>query len=84
VVTVYPHAVDDDRQRRTGDHDDLALLALAKRFRDAASGAGRDDVVAKIDEAILLLAGTPDPAGQPQGADEKTTVVLRILDGLGF
>jgi hypothetical protein len=62
------------------DRESLALLALAKQFRDAAAGARRPDVVAKIDEAILLLTGTETE----DGGDEKTNVVLRILDGLGL
>ncbi|MEU4689556.1 hypothetical protein [Actinoplanes sp. NPDC023714] len=60
---------------------DRELLATAKQFRDAASAAGRPDVVAKIDEAILLLA---DPRETPASGDEKSNIVLRILDGLGF
>lgn len=66
------------------DRDNRALLAIAKQFRDAASHAGRPDVVAKIDEAILLLAGTDDTADKVDGAQDRTNVVLRILDGLGF
>ena len=65
-------------QERDADQESLALLAAAKQFRDAASSAGRPDVVAKIDEAILLLAG------KRHGSDDRTNVVLRILDGLGF
>jgi hypothetical protein len=69
------------RQEGSGaDRGNLALLALAKQFRDAASSAGRPDVVAKIDEAILLLADTGDAAAEP----DKANVVLRILDGFGF
>lgn len=64
-----------------GAHEsDRALLTLAKQFRDAATAAGRPDVVAKIDEAILLLADseeTPEPR-------ERANIVLRILDGLGL
>ena len=58
-----------------------ALLALAKQFRDAAVQAGRDDVVAKIDDTILLLA---PPSERPRSSGDKANVVLRILDGLGF
>jgi hypothetical protein len=68
----------------SADQGSLALLALAKQFRDAASTAGRPDVVAKIDEAILLLAGTNDPASHRDSGDNKANVVIRILDGLGF
>ncbi|MGK5682522.1 hypothetical protein [Actinoplanes sp. URMC 104] len=59
--------------------EDEKLLVLAKRLRDEAARAGRTDVVAKVDDAILLLAG--------ERADENgstSNVVLRILDGLGF
>jgi hypothetical protein len=61
-----------------------SLLALAKQFRDAASSAGRPDVVTKIDEAILLLADAGDSAGERRSGDDKTNIVLRILDGLGL
>jgi hypothetical protein len=71
------------REGRNVDQESLALLAVAKQFRDAASSAGRPDVVAKIDEAIILLAGT-DMASRRDSSDDKTNVVLRILDGLGF
>ena len=53
---------------------------MARQFRVAAATAGREDVVAKIDEAVLLLAGS----AQSRGEEEKTNVVLRILDGLGL
>jgi hypothetical protein len=65
----------------TEERSDRALLAIAKQLRDAALAAGRDDVVAKADEAIILLAGRNQKVG---GADDRTNVVLRILDGLGF
>ena len=85
VVAASHHgAVTPEREGRNADRDSLALLAVAKQFRDAASSAGRPDVVAKIDEAILLLAGTGSSTGKPQGNDDKANVVLRILDGLGF
>ncbi|BBH69360.1 hypothetical protein ACTI_60450 [Actinoplanes sp. OR16] len=61
--------------------EDRALLAIAKEFRDAASAAGRSDVVTKIDEAILLIA---DPVERPAAGDDKSSIVMRILDGLGF
>lgn len=60
------------------DQEGRALLALGKQFRDAALRAGRDDVVAKIDEAILLVAR------EPRRGDDKANAVLRLLDGLGF
>ncbi len=61
-----------------------ALMALAKQLRDGASGAGRPDVVAKVDEVILLLAGTDAGAGKRDASSDKTNVVLRILDGFGL
>jgi hypothetical protein len=73
-----------EREGPIADQEGLALLAIAKQFRDAASNAGRRDVVAKIDEAILLLAGTRDVASERDGSDDKTNVAMRILDGLGF
>jgi hypothetical protein len=84
VAASYHGAVTQERDGRHADQDSRALLAVAKQFRDAASSAGRSDVVAKIDEAILLLAGTGSSAGKPPDSDEKTNVVLRILDGFGF
>jgi hypothetical protein len=65
----------------TQEQADRALLAIAKQLRDAALDAGRDDVVAKADEAIILLAGADQKV---RGAGDRTNVVLRILDGLGF
>jgi hypothetical protein len=59
-----------------------SLLALAKQFRDGAAAAGRADVVAKIDEAILLLAGADGAAVDRD--NDTSSVVLRILNGLGF
>lgn len=73
----------EERDGDGADRDNRAILAIAKQFRDAASDAGRPDVVAKIDEAIILLAGTERAAGKAGGTD-RTNVVLRILDGLGF
>ena len=68
----------------TEQRDSRALLVIAKQFRDAASEAGRHDVVGKIDEAIILLAPA-DPADDRAGdGTDKTNIVLRILDGLGF
>ncbi|WP_250035028.1 hypothetical protein [Paractinoplanes maris] len=61
------------------DADQQRLLTLAKQLRDAAEAAGRADVVAQVDDVILLLAHAEPPAGET-----KTNVVLRILDGLGF
>lgn len=84
VAASYTGAVTQEHQERYADQDAHALLVIAKQFREAASSAGRPDVVAKIDEAILLLAGRESAAGKPHGSDDKTNVVLRILDGLGF
>jgi hypothetical protein len=76
--------VAQERKAPTGGQENRALLAIAKQFRDAAVKADRRDVVAKIDEAILLLAGSPDPSSERDSGADKTNVVLRILDGLGF
>jgi hypothetical protein len=69
-----------DRQRETTGP--AALLVLARDLRTAAVTAGRADVVAKVDEVILLIAGRVEPA---TGRDsDKANAVVRILDGLGF
>lgn len=62
------------------DAQDRRMLVLAKQFREAAADAGRTDVVDKIDEAVMLLAHEQ----RPRDEEEKTNVVLRILDGLGL
>ena len=80
----YHDAMTQGQDGHRDDRDSRALLVIAKQFRDAASSASRPDVVAKIDEAIILLAGTDDRAGKVEGSADKTNVVLRILDGLGF
>jgi hypothetical protein len=64
------------------EQETSSLLALAKQLRDGAAAAGRADVVAKIDEAILLLAGADGSAADRD--NDKTNVVLRILNGLGL
>jgi hypothetical protein len=63
-----------------------ALLMLARQFRDAAATAGRMDVVAKADEAIVLIMSKHDSAdtSEPQRDGDKGNAVIRILDGLGF
>ena len=66
------------------EEQDLALLTLAKRLRDAAAEAGRDDVVARTDEVILLLAGRAEHDGTARGRNDTAEVVQRILNGLGF
>ena len=53
------------------------LLALARQLRVAATAAGRPDVAAKAEEAIVLIART-------ERDEDKRTAILRILDGLGF
>lgn len=57
---------------------DAELLALARQLREAATKAGRVDVVAKVDEVVALLDVDAPPRGR--GGD----TVTRILDGLGF
>ncbi len=59
--------------------DDERLLILARRLREDAGQAGRTDVVAKVDDVIILLAGA-----KPEADESKANVVIRILDGLGF
>ncbi|MBU2669150.1 hypothetical protein KOI35_37120 [Actinoplanes bogorensis] len=59
--------------------DSAQLLSMAAQLRDAAAQANRPDVVAKVDDVILLLADA-----QPATEESKGNVVLRILDGLGF
>jgi len=70
-----------DRQRETTDP--AALLVPARDLRTAAVIAGRADVVAKVDEVILLIAGEDKPAATERDSD-KANAVVRILDGLGF
>jgi hypothetical protein len=53
------------------------LMALAAELRKDALAAGRADVAAKADQAILLLAGEP-------ATGDRGNIVLRVLDGLGF
>jgi hypothetical protein len=84
AAAFYHDAMSQERDGHSADRDNRALLAIAKQFRDAASSAGRPDVVAKIDEAIILLAATDHAAGKVDGGGDKSNVVLRILDGLGF
>ena len=50
AVVSYPEAMAEERDGNGADRENRALLAIAKQFRDAASSAGRPDVVAKIDE----------------------------------
>ncbi|MEU4563612.1 hypothetical protein AB0F72_34980 [Actinoplanes sp. NPDC023936] len=62
--------------------DRNALLLLAGQLRQAAAADGRADVVAKVDEVILLIADEED--GTQREKADKSNTVLRILDGLGF
>ena len=67
--------------------DAARLLTVALQLREAAIRAGRLDVVAKADEAIVLIAGADDSIGSDErksDRDGKGNTVLRILDGLGF
>jgi hypothetical protein len=57
------------------------LLLIAVHLKEAATRAGRLDVAAKADEAIILIAGAGADTDEP--ADRGNTV-LRILNGLGF
>jgi hypothetical protein len=66
------------------DRGDGELLRLAVQLRQAATRAGRLDVAAKADEAIVLIAGADDSDDPEPGRDDKGNTVLRILDGLGF
>jgi hypothetical protein len=63
------------------------LLTVARQLREAATRAGRLDVAAKADEAIVLIAGATDAADSDEHKSERdgeSNTVLRILDGLGF
>jgi hypothetical protein len=59
-----------------------AMLTMAGQLREAATRAGRPDVVAKVDDVILRIA-EGDDADQQKGGRASDTVV-RILNGLGF
>jgi hypothetical protein len=64
----------------SGDADarTTTLLRLAAQLRQAAVDLDRDDVVTRVDELIVLIAGGRD------SADGKAGAVIRFLDGLGF
>jgi hypothetical protein len=72
-------------EQADAQHEAARLLPLARRLREAATRAGRPDVVAKVDEVIALV-GAPDPVGDDQtpGQQDRSNAVLRVLDGLGF
>jgi hypothetical protein len=57
-----------------------ALLALAQRLREAASIAGRTDVVARVDDVIRQISA----GGGTERDPDKANAVIRFLDGLGF
>jgi hypothetical protein len=71
--------VGDDGELDAGRR--VALLKLARQLREAAADAGRADVVAKVDEAIVLIAGAEAEA---RDGTDRGNLVIRILDGLGF
>jgi hypothetical protein len=75
--------VDEERGTPQATPTPADLLMLARDLRTAAVIAGRPDVVTKVDEVILLIAGRDEPAGTERDSDKAGTVV-RILDGLGF
>jgi len=60
-----------------------ALLRLAKQLREAAARAGRDDVVDRTDDLVLLIADGSASPEEKRGPGKSDTVV-RILNGLGF
>ncbi|GIE48052.1 hypothetical protein [Actinoplanes nipponensis] len=62
------------------------LLRLCLQLRDAATDADRQDVVARVDEVMSLIAGERIAAGpedRKAGAGVAETV-QRILNGLGY
>jgi hypothetical protein len=80
-------AMEPRKELVAGERYDAALIALAEKLRDVAVGAGRADVAAKAEEALLLLGradGPADDAGTKRPADDKANTLLRLLDGLGF
>ncbi len=79
VGRVYARVVERQRENT----EPAALLMLARDLRAAAVTAGRPDVVAKVEEVILVIAGQDGPAPAERDSDKANTVV-RILDGLGF
>jgi hypothetical protein len=62
-----------------GQPDDAdEMLRLAARLRREATRSGRADVVAKVDELVVVIAGDRAPA------PGKATAIMQFLDGLGF
>ena len=62
------------------------LLRLSMQLRDAAADADRQDVIAKVDQLMSLIAGERISAGagsQKTGPGVAETV-QRILNGLGY
>jgi hypothetical protein len=83
--------MEHDREASEPGPTPAALLTLARELSEAAVSAGRSDVAAKADEAIVLITGTTDVAGTDAvGTDavardgDKANVVVRVLDGLGL
>lgn len=67
-------------ETRTPDQETVALLRLARQLRLAAAGADRPDVVAKVDEVLVLIAdGSTGKAGEG-----RANALIRFLDGLGL
>jgi hypothetical protein len=60
--------------------DTATLLRLAAQLRRAATDADRPDVVARVDDLVVLIAGDDAPTSR----DGKAASVLKFLDGLGF
>ncbi|MGX6600549.1 hypothetical protein ACWKSP_00210 [Micromonosporaceae bacterium Da 78-11] len=63
-----------------------ALLRLSLQLRDAAADADRQDVVAKVDDLMSLIAGEriPVDGGSPKTGPGAAETVQRILNGLGY
>jgi hypothetical protein len=63
-----------------------ALLGLAAQLRATAADADRPDVVAKVDEVMLLIVGEGGAAdnGAGKAGPGKADTVLRLLNGLGY
>jgi hypothetical protein len=62
------------------------LLRLSMQLRDAAADADRQDVIAKVDELLSLIAGEriSAGAGSQKASPGVAENVQRILNGLGF
>lgn len=76
-----------ENQRSGGSGEQVAtLLELSLRLRAAAADADRQDVVAKVDELMSLIAGEPVTVGAGPGKSSPGVgeTVQRIMNGLGF